>query len=122
MKCLLGKCARNSPPTPCENSESLALGYLAASLRADGYEGHIVNSAIRGVPVASLIPNPRDPDLRLLGLSVPDASLVEPTLAAVTDLRERGLTAHVTLGGHTATFHYADILQMCPEVDSLRAF
>lgn len=54
----------------------------------------------------------------VVGFSVFQTSMAN-VLEAVADLRAAGVSAHVTLGGHHATFHYEELLQTVPALDSV---
>lgn len=105
-----------------ENSESLALGYLASQLRARCHEALIINGALRNLSLSEIIAQVQDFGPEVIGLTVPDPTLVFPTLALLENLREAGITGHTVLGGHTATFHFHDLFKMSPYFDSVALY
>jgi len=110
------------PPTIAligsEHEENLSLRYLAAAVAADGIRAEVspVNEAgdvERMVhEVIALRPF-------LVGISVPFQMNAPHALALATRLREGGCTAHITVGGHFATFEFDNLLRDYPAIDSV---
>ncbi|MCC6927971.1 MAG: B12-binding domain-containing radical SAM protein [Gemmatimonadaceae bacterium] len=110
------------PPTIAligsEHEENLSLRYLAAAVAADGLRSEIcpvnepgdVERVVR--EVVALRP-------LLVGISVPFQMNAPHALALATRLREAGCTAHITVGGHFATFEYGHIMRDYPAIDSV---
>ena len=122
MSCLFAKCPRMNEGRFLENSSSLALGYLSGVLRQHGYQVNFINAALRNFSPQEMVNWIIKENYDLIGFTVPDVTLVEPTIAIVQALRKQGLKRHITIGGHAATFHCRDILQMCPLIDSVVLF
>lgn len=101
-----------------EFEENLSLRYLAAAVAADGVESVIVpfNEAADAEDVAREVMAAAP---FLVGISVPFQLRAPESLALARRLREMGCGAHITLGGHFATFEYEAILGAWPEVDSV---
>lgn len=119
MKVALVKSPRESGGLFSENSESLALAYLAASLRAAGFEVVILNAALRGWSEADLVNRILTGDFGLVGFNLPDPSLVASTFSVAGQLRAAGFGGHICAGGHTATFHADHVLSNCSAFDSV---
>lgn len=120
---LLSKVPRHYETYFVENSESLALGSLAAYLRRHGHEVVIFDASLEGLDldntkakVLSLI-NQHSP--LLIGFTIADMTFIESTIETVNYLREAGVASHITMGGHSPTFDYGEILSMCGGLDSV---
>jgi Radical SAM superfamily/B12 binding domain len=122
MRIALVKCPRDASGLFSENSESLALGYLAAAVRLAGHEVEILNGALRGLGAAALDGHLISGGFDLIGFNISDPSLVRSTLASVRALRAARVQSHLCAGGHTATFHADEILTECHGLDSIALF
>jgi anaerobic magnesium-protoporphyrin IX monomethyl ester cyclase len=103
-----------------EVEENLSLRYLAASLTRAGFpsELHAFNAAVDFTRIlASLTTAPVPPTV--IGLSLAFQWRAQDFLALALALRERGLRAHITAGGHFATFTAHELLTDFPELDSV---
>jgi hypothetical protein len=119
MKCALVKCRREFDNGFRDNSESLALGYLAAALRSEGHAVSISNAEVRAMNLQDHVGAVLAFNGGLVGINVADPGLVSPTIEFARQLRSAGSTAHICVGGHTATFHFSELLNACPEIDSI---
>lgn len=119
MRLALVKAPRGPAVALLENSESLSLGYLAASLRAAGHMVDIHNASLRSQSPSELEGLLLAGDYGLLGFTLPDPGLFEPTRLAIRRLRQCGFDGIVCAGGHTATFHSREILARIPELDAV---
>lgn len=122
MKVLLVKCPRLIENDFEENSESLALSYLCASLRKIGLETNILNASLFDLSIEETVEKIIETEYGLIGFTITDPTLVEPTITVIKELRKQGISAHITMGGQTPTFHYEEILGICPELDSIVRF
>lgn len=101
-----------------EIEENLSLRYLAAALAAGGFDASVIafndaGDAARVVErVCALGP-------LAVGISVPFQLRAREMLKLATQLRDGGYGGHVTVGGHFATFEYANILRDFGAVDSV---
>ena len=93
-----------------ENSESLALGYLSAYLRRDGYEVVIFDASLERLTleeakkkILHIIEGHRP---LLIGFTIADMTFIESTAEAIDFLRENGIRSHITMGGHAPTFNF----------------
>jgi len=101
-----------------EHEENLSLRYLAAAVAADGIGAGIfpvnepddVERVVREVVASAPF---------LVGISVPFQMNAPQALAIATRLREEGCAAHITVGGHFATFEYDNLLRDFPAIDSV---
>lgn len=101
-----------------ELEENLSLRYLAVALAEDGVASELVpfHDVTQTDDVVARIVR-LDP--LLVGISVPFQSFARQSLHLADRLRAAGLRAHITAGGHFATFEYANILRDHPAVDSV---
>ena len=109
MRVALVKAPREDEGLFSDNSESLALGYLAAAARSIGHEVDLHNAALRRTPRDRLLDALLD-DYDFIGFNLPDPTLVRPTIELVDELRAAGVDCHIAVGGHTATFHHRELL------------
>jgi len=122
MKILLAKCPRSYYSHFEENSESLALAYLAAVLRRNDYEVDILDASLTGLSLDNTVNKILDNTYDLIGFTIADATFIESTVAVISILRKNGVKSHITMGGHTPTFHYKEILEMSPGLDSIAMY
>lgn len=119
MKVILVKCSRPVETDFVRNSESLALCYLCASLRENGFETDILDGSLFGLSLAETVNRIQAGRYTLIGFTIPDPTFVEPTATIIKELRQQRVKAHITVGGFTPTFHYKALFNLCPEVDSI---
>lgn len=101
-----------------EFENNLSIRYLAAAAEASGFAvallpfngsdwtDAVVDEVVRLDPL-------------VVGISVPFQLLAHETLSLAGRMRARGVSAHITVGGHFATFEYANILRDHPALDSV---
>jgi anaerobic magnesium-protoporphyrin IX monomethyl ester cyclase len=101
-----------------EFEENLSLRYLAAAVAQDGFESLLIpfNDARALDAIAREVV---DADPLVVGISVPFQLRARESLALAQRIREAGSSAHITLGGHFATFEFEGILRDYPAVDSI---
>jgi radical SAM superfamily enzyme YgiQ (UPF0313 family) len=101
-----------------EFEENLSLRYLAAAAAQDGLEPVLVpfNDADR---LDDVIRQVLAVDPLVVGISIPFQLRARESLALAQRIRAAGSAAHITLGGHFATFEYENILRNFPAVDSI---
>ncbi len=123
MKILLAKMPRYLKSYFRENSESLALGYLASFLREHNYKVIIFDAALEYLNLLqaqeklfSILDNEQ---IDLIGFTISDMTYIEPTIDTIKLLRKRNVKAHLTMGGHSPTFNYEEIFNLCPELDTI---
>lgn len=118
MKVLLAKCPREFHSHFEENSESLALAYLASVLRQDN-DVDILDASLLGLSLNETTNRILWGDYDLIGFTIADPTFIESTFKVVDILRKNGVKSHITIGGHTPTFHYKEVLEICPGLDSI---
>jgi radical SAM superfamily enzyme YgiQ (UPF0313 family) len=101
-----------------ELEENLSLRYLAASVEQDGFRPELIpfNKASDAERVLARV---AALDPLVVGISMPFQTRARELVALAGGLRARGVRAHVTLGGHFATFEYPNLLRDFPAVDSV---
>lgn len=119
MRILLAKCPRAYQSHFEENSESLALAYIAAMLRNNGSEVDVLDASLIGLSLDETLNNILGKEYDLIGFSIADPTFIESTFEAISVLRRNGVKSHITMGGHAPTFHYKEVLEMCPGLDSI---
>ena len=109
-----------------ENSESLALGCLAAFLRKHGRDVLIFDASLEGLQLNDAKKKLLELTIKhkpiLIGFTIADMTFIESTIESINFLRENGINTHMTLGGHSPTFDYKNILEMCKGLDSVIRF
>ena len=101
-----------------EFEENLSLRYLAAAAAQEGFESALIpfndddreDQVLRDVLAF---------DPLVVGISIPFQLRARESLALAARIRASGSRAHITLGGHFATFEYENILRHYPAVDSI---
>lgn len=119
MRVLLAKCPRTHQSHFPENSESLALAYLAAVLRNSSYEVDILDASLMALSLDETICKILEKEYELIGFTIADPTFIESTTEVISILRQRRVKSHITMGGHSPTFHYEEILQMCRGLNSI---
>jgi radical SAM superfamily enzyme YgiQ (UPF0313 family) len=101
-----------------EYEENLSLRYLAAAVEPAGFRAELVpfNDDARRSEVAERV---LALDPLVVGISLPFQLRARQMLALATDLRTRGYRGHMCVGGHFATFEYANLLRDFPALDSV---
>ncbi|HRZ37584.1 MAG TPA: radical SAM protein [Candidatus Paceibacterota bacterium] len=98
--------------------EHLGLAYLTSSVTAAGHRCGFIDAAHEGLDVDTLVERIALERPTLVGFSL-YLNNVTVTLRAIRALRRSDCRAHITLGGHHATFHWREILANHPELDSI---
>ena len=122
---------RNVPPLPQRNTHrpvllvgfqhqgNLGIGYLASTLRANGYTvqifdveadpDEIVKAAVQANPI-------------IIGFSLIFQFYIPRYSKLIAKLRDAGISAHFTMGGHFPSLSHARTLEMIPMLDSVVRF
>ena len=95
---------------------NLGLGYLAATLRAAGYDVRVLDIEL---PQAALVAAVRGADPMLVGFSLIFQFYVRRYAKLMAALRAAGVEAHFTMGGHYPTLSPDETLTAAPDLDSL---
>lgn len=99
--------------------EHLGLAYMASALRRDGFSVEIIDAPAARLDYAELTRALDSRHFHVLGVSNLFQSNLEPVLTWLAALKAGGLNAHITIGGHPATFTYKEILTEFNAVDSV---
>jgi len=102
-----------------EDQDNLGIRYLSARLLRDGHDTRIVAFSDDPGPLLALIDR-EQPDV--VGFSLIFQFMVPEFGAVIRALREAGVRAHLTIGGHYASFEPDELLRMIPELDSVVRF
>ncbi len=102
-----------------EDQDNLGLRYLSSRLRTEGHQARIVTITDGPGPVLAAA---RALDPHVVGFSLIFQYLVPQFAALLRRLRQEGVTAHFTMGGHYASFEHAALLEAIPELDSVVRF
>src|SRR5688572_30506089 len=101
-----------------EYEENLSLRYLAAAVEQAGFRAELVpfNDDARSALVVDRV---LALDPLVVGLSLPFQVRARQMLGLATELRARGYPGHICVGGHFATFEYANLLRDFPALDTV---
>jgi radical SAM superfamily enzyme YgiQ (UPF0313 family) len=102
-----------------QDQGNLGLGYLASVLLEHGY--HVTVVDFREGPHAVLRAVRAHRPL-VIGFSLIFQYYLPRFASLAAFLRARGVTAHITVGGHYPTLRFKDTLQTIPELDSVVRF
>jgi len=119
MKILLAKCPRVLSTHFPDNTESLALGYLASSLRDANFFADILDASILNLSIEDTVKVINSKNYSLIGFTISDPTFLESTLLVSRLIKEKNPAAHITIGGHTPTFHAQEILFNYSEINSI---
>lgn len=100
--------------------ESLAIGYIASYLRRNSFEAKIIDEEIGGFSRAQTIRQLQDSDL--IGFTAIAKTQIFPIIEAVKELRKRGCSAHISIGGHYPSFLHKELLSLRDTFDSVVRF
>ncbi|MCP4000575.1 MAG: radical SAM protein [Gammaproteobacteria bacterium] len=98
--------------------EYAGMGFLAAVLRQHGHSVEILDCDLAGFDIDETVEVIIDRNAPLIGLTMLQVAAY-PTLEIVRRLRQRGVTAHITLGGHFPSFTVDELLSREDGVDSI---
>ncbi len=102
-----------------QDQDNLGLGYLASSLRAAGHDVRIETFAADYLPLLRLA---RQWNPHIVGFSLIFQFMAPEFAQTIRELRQGGVAAHFTMGGHYASFAPETLLQLIPELDSVVRF
>lgn len=102
-----------------QDQDNLGLRYLMSAVNASGHRAFIMT--YRSDPASILKRIERDrPDV--VGFSLIFQYMAPDFARVIAALREAGVTAHFTMGGHYASFEPSEILARTPGLDSVVRF
>ncbi|HEX6163378.1 MAG TPA: radical SAM protein [Vicinamibacterales bacterium] len=99
-----------------QDQDNLGLRYLMSSVRAAGHVADIVTYQSDPAPLVGRVLRER-PDL--IGFSLIFQYMAPDFGRVIAALRDAGVTAHITIGGHYPSFDYAEVLSGIPGLDSV---
>jgi anaerobic magnesium-protoporphyrin IX monomethyl ester cyclase len=102
-----------------QEQANLGLGYLAATLRREGYRVQVFDfeqERERILAAAKLL------DPILIGFSLIFQFYVDRFGTLIRYLRDNGVTCHFTMGGHFPSLSYQHTIELLPELDSVVRF
>lgn len=102
-----------------QHQGNLGLGYLAATLRQEGYRVLVFD--FEKEPEEILSATQSDNPI-LIGFSLIFQFYINQFGDLVRYLREHGVTCHFTMGGHFPSLSYQHTLELVPELDSVVRF
>lgn len=102
-----------------QDQDNLGLRYLSSSVRRAGFTSHIATFTKDPAPLISLAAQLTP---RVVGLSLIFQYMAADYARVVEALREHGVHAHITIGGHYPSFDYGEVLTRMPGVDSIVRF
>ncbi len=97
----------------------LGTGYLASSLEGNGISCKIINMQSTDVTISEIIDFIKCNKVKIIGFSISAQLLFDDTVTIVREMREAGITSHITLGGHFPTFMAEKILSKYSDIDSI---
>lgn len=102
-----------------QDQDNLGLRYLMSAVNASGHQASIMTYASDPEPILKRIRRDQ-PDV--VGFSLIFQYMAPDFGRVIAALREAGVTAHFTMGGHYASFEPAEILRRIPGLDSVVRF
>ncbi|PZQ65217.1 MAG: hypothetical protein DI570_02480 [Phenylobacterium zucineum] len=99
-----------------QDQDNLGLRYLTSAVRAAGHEPDILTF---DADPASLIARARMVRPDVIGLSLIFQYMTPTFASVVAAVREAGIDAHITMGGHYPSFDYKPVLELIPGLDSI---
>ena len=102
-----------------QDQDNLGLRYLMSAVKASGHEAQIMTYGSDPEPILERIGG-YEPDV--VGFSLIFQYMAPDFARMIETLRERGVSAHVTIGGHYASFEPAELLRRIPGLDSVVRF
>src|SRR5262245_7158122 len=102
-----------------QDQDNLGLRYLLSSVQQAGFRGRIVTYQADPAPLVDLVL--REPP-EVIGLSLIFQYMAPDFGVVIQALRDAGVTAHITMGGHYPSFDYAEVLHRMPGLDSIVRF
>ena len=90
-----------------QDQDNLGLRYLMSAVHAAGHQADIVTYQSDPAPLVARVRR-EQPDL--IGFSLIFQYMAPDFGRVIGALRDAGVTAHITIGGHYASFDYAELL------------
>lgn len=102
-----------------EQELNLATAYLTGAIRAAGYEAAIIDASLRNLSLDAVINEIMQNCPALVGITLWAHRMLPDVASLVQGLRAAGFAGHISIGGHTPTFAYADLLSAWPGLSSV---
>ncbi len=102
-----------------QNQGNLGLGYLASTLKQNGYRVQIFD--FESDP-DQILKSATEQSALLVGFSLIFQFYIRRFRAVIRHLREHGVHCHITIGGHFPSLSYDETLCEIPELDSVVLF
>ena len=102
-----------------QNQDNLGVRYLASSLLQAGHDVRIESF---GQDAGPLVRAAREWTADIIGFSMIFQFMAPDFARVIAALRTAGVTAHLTMGGHYASFAPETLFQIIPELDSIVRF
>jgi radical SAM superfamily enzyme YgiQ (UPF0313 family) len=99
--------------------DNLGVGYMAAILSSAGYETRTINFYNTKAGILRILKNI---DPQIIGFSVIFQYHIDIFIDLIKFLREKGIKAHFTAGGHYASLKYEELFDFIPDLDSIVRF
>lgn len=99
-----------------QDQDNLGLRYLMSAVHAAGHDVDIVTYASDIAPLLDRVEKERP---GLIGFSLIFQYMAPDFGRVIAGLREAGVSAHITVGGHYPSFDYAEVLNRIPGLDSV---
>ena len=97
----------------------LATAYLAAALRQDEFSVEIIDASLEHMSLTELCDRIIARPARIIGLSVWLHRLISDSEELIRSLRQASIDSHITVGGHSPTFLYEEMLRNNSGLDSV---
>ena len=102
-----------------EDQDNLGLRYLMSAVNASGHQASIMTYRADPVQILNRI-HRESPDV--VGFSLIFQYMAPDFGRVIGALRDAGVTAHFTMGGHYASFEPSELLSRIPGLDSVVRF
>jgi radical SAM superfamily enzyme YgiQ (UPF0313 family) len=102
-----------------QDQDNLGLRYLMSAVQSAGFQAQIVTYQSDPEPLVELV---RRESPGVIGLSLIFQYMAPDFARVIQALRDAGVSAHITMGGHYPSFDYAEVLQRIPGLDSIVRF
>ena len=99
-----------------QNQGNLGLGYLASTLREQGYR---VQTLDFERPPEEILEAVREHEPILIGFSLIFQFYVRRFASVIRFLRDNDVSCHITMGGHFPSLSHAEALREVPDLDSI---
>lgn len=113
----------SSPPSILlvgfQDQDNLGLRYLESSVRQAGFGARIVTYQSNPAPLVDLVLRERP---QVVGFSLIFQYMAPDFGRVIQALRDAGVTAHITMGGHYPSFDYGEVLSRMPGLDTIVRF